>query len=266
MLEGDAGGGESGEGRRARRKHVDGGASGDIEIAQTVKGQGRGAGEGDAGRAAGQEDGEDAGGGFLEDAVVGEVREEGVAVGVLDGGAGGEGEAAAGGYRGIGGGLEDELRGETYAGEIHGVDDGAGAIGDGESAETQTDLGWGEGYRDGALRGAVEGRADAGRAEDGVGIGDEGEVLARDAFGDNGDGLDGHSVSRSGEGYLFGDGLLEIPVSETDGGADGEALGEGGGGEGGQECEEEPGTYCREREGLIARVSVAQRDSHHSSN
>ena len=49
-----------------------------------------------------------------------------------------------------------------------------------------------------------------------------------------------------------------------------EALGEGGRraaeGEGREDQQEERGAYCRERESELARVSFAQRDSHHSSN
>ena len=34
----------------------------------------------------------------------------------------------------------------------------------------------------------------------------------------------------------------------------------------GEEHQEERRTYCRERDSVLARVSFAQRDSHHSSN
>ena len=88
---------------------------------------------------------------FLEDAVVGYVGEDDVAVGILNGGAGGEVADAAGGVEGGSrGGLEDELRTEADTGEIDEVDDGAGAIDDGERAEAKADLLRGEARVDGA--------------------------------------------------------------------------------------------------------------------
>jgi len=78
---------------------------------------------------------------FLEDAVVGYVEEDDVAVWILDGGAGGEAAHAGSGSDGAGGGgLEDELRTDADTVEIDEVDDGVGAIGNGESAEAKANL------------------------------------------------------------------------------------------------------------------------------
>ena len=175
------------------------------------------------------------------------------------GGEVGGGEAGGGVEGGGGGGLEDELRSDADAGEIDEIDDGVAGVGDGERAEADTNLLRGELDDDGALVGI-------GQSANAAAGGDQREVFAGDTFGDDGDGLDVGATGRGGEGEGLGDGVLDVDGAEADGIAGGETLGEGGRAEEGEQHEEEPGTHCRERTSVLARVSVAQRDSHHSSN
>ena len=196
-----------------------------------------------------------------------DVGEEDIAEAVLGHRASGKGvgsERCGAIYLDGGGGGEGKLRANPDTGKIDGVDDNVGAIGDDQCAEAKAN----------GLRGKreIDVAGDGVGNDAGAGGRGDGEVAAGSAIGDRGDAFDGDGSSVCGTAELLGiaSGAADIDGSEDDGAAGGEALGEGGRraaeGEGRKDQQEERGAYRRERESELARVSFAQRDSHHSSN